>query len=46
MVIRAEVDGKEDEEEERQCLFGSNISVDTFYAILEYKPLSANNNIV
>lgn len=44
MVGGAVIDGKENEKEERLCLFGFHISVDIHYAFLRYRPLSDNDN--
>lgn len=38
------VNGENDDKEERQCLF-RGLSVDVFYAFLDYRPLKSNDHI-
>lgn len=40
------VHGEKNVEEKHQCLFGSNISADSFYAFLQYRPLSGDGSVL
>lgn len=46
VVGRKVVDGKQNNDEEHLCVFGNRISVDIFYASLDYRPLSGINDSV
>lgn len=46
VVDETVVDGEEDDEEELICLLKRSISVETFYAFLDYRLLKGNDDIV
>lgn len=40
------VDGKEDDEEEGLCMFRNSVSVCIFFALLDYRWVSSNDDLV